>query len=180
MEESSIGETGVLTPAPEWLPAPAGTPTPTATPAEAIAIPLPGDAALPKISAGTPPNVAAALRLVEDGREQMRQQRYDRALERFERAVAIDPTTPYGYYFLAQVHYLKKDYDQAIAFANRAAGLGARADKTFIGRVYSLQGTVYEEVGRYPDARKAYEKAIRSDPDNLAAQVGVARLNAGQ
>jgi len=124
--------------------------------------------------------VAAALRLIEDGRQQMEQGAYDAALDRLERAVAIDPTSAYGYYFLARVYLLKNNYDQAIAFASRAASLGARTDRVCLGRIYSLEGTVFEEVGRYPDARKAYQRAIEADPDNLSAQVGLTRLNAGE
>ncbi|MFQ5668314.1 MAG: tetratricopeptide repeat protein [Candidatus Binatia bacterium] len=131
---------------------------------------------LDRIGPATPPNVAAALRLTEDGRQQLNQGRYDRAMDRFERAVAIDPTNAYGYYFLAQWHYLKKHYDQAITFARRAAALSARVDPVWLARAYSLEGAVFEEAGRYPDARKAYRKAMETDPDNLAARVGVARL----
>jgi tetratricopeptide (TPR) repeat protein len=40
-----------------------------------------------------------------------------------------------------------------------------------------LEGAAFEAVGRYPDARKAYQKAVEADPNNLAARVGVARLN---
>ena len=132
---------------------------------------------LSHITATTAPNVAAALRLIEDGRQEMRQGRYDHALDRFERAVAIDPTNVYGYYFLAQLHYRNKQYDQAAAFAGRAAALSARSDRAWASRVYGLEGAIFEDVGRYPDARKAYQKAMEADPNNLAARVGVARLN---
>jgi tetratricopeptide (TPR) repeat protein len=135
---------------------------------------------LTHIGPGTPPNVAAALRLIEDARQQMQQGAYDAALDRLERAVAIDPTNAYGYYFLARVHFLKKNYDQAIAFASRAASLSTRADRLSLGRIRSLQGAVFEEVGRYPDARKAYQQALEADPDNLSAQVGLTRLSAGE
>jgi len=171
-------ETQAATPTPEQLAAIA----PGATPHAAEADNKIGSAAEPEsllshIGPTTPPNVTAALRLIEDGRQQMRQGRYDQAIDRFERAVAIDPTNAYGYYFLAQLHYRNKQYDQAAAFAGRAASLSARNDRIWAARVYSLQGAVFEDVGRYPDARKAYQKAMDADPNNLAARVGVARLN---
>jgi tetratricopeptide (TPR) repeat protein len=128
------------------------------------------------IGPGTPPNVAAALRLVEDGRRHLEAGDHDQALDRFERSVAIDPASPYGYYFLAQLYYLKKNYDQAAAFANRAGVLSTRANRVWLGRVYSLQGAVFEEVGRFPDARNAYHKAVEADPNNLAARIGATRL----
>jgi len=134
---------------------------------------------LGRINATTAPNVSAALRLVEDGRQQMKQGQPELALERFERAVAIDPTNVYGYYFLALLHFENKDYDQAIAFANRAAALAARADRIWAGRALALEGAVFEQVGRYADARNAYRQAVEADANNLAARAGVARLTAG-
>jgi tetratricopeptide (TPR) repeat protein len=181
LEESSVGEAAELTPVPEAAAA-IPTPAPEAAEAPPEGTEAPATATEPEsmlihIGSGTPPNVAAALRLIEDGRQQMGRKAYERALDRFERAVAIDPTNAYGYYFLAQAHYLKTNYDQAIAFAGRAAVLSGRADQVWLGRIYSLQGAVFEDAGRYPDARKAYQSAIQADPNNLAARVGVARLS---
>lgn len=185
LEEGTIGDTAELTPAPEVQ-----VPSPTPTAQQVAALPAPGappeantataaepESVLTHIGPTTPPNVAAALRLIEDGRQQMNQGRYDRALDRFERSVAIDPSNAYGYYFLAQLHFQMKKYDQAVAFASRAVVLSARTDRVLMGRSYGLEGAAFEAVGRYPDARKAYEKAIEADPNNLAARVGVARLS---
>jgi hypothetical protein len=177
LEERSIGEAPEITPPPEA--APAGTPTPTTIPEVGVTSAEP-ESLLTHIGPGTPPNVAAALRLIEDGRQRMQQGASDAALDRFERAVAVDPTNAYGYYFLARVHFLKKNYDQAIAFASRAGSLSAHTDRVSLGRIRSLEGTVFEEVGRYPDARKAYQQAIEADPNNLSAQVGLTRLSAGE
>jgi Flp pilus assembly protein TadD len=183
LEEGTLGERAELTPATA-----AQTPTPTPQdvaaipPATAPPAPVRATAGEPEsllthISPTTPANVAAALRLIEDGRQQMNQGRYDRALDRFERGVAIDPANAYGYYFLAQLHFQTKKYDQAVAFASRAVVLSARTDRILMGRSYGLEGAAFEAVGRYPDARKAYEKAVEADPNNLAARVGIARLN---
>ena len=179
LEESPVGEASELTPPPEATPTETPSPTPTTTLEGGATLGEP-ESLLTHIGPGTPPNVAAALRLIEDARQQMQQGAYDAALDRLERAVAIDPTNAYGYYFLARVHFLKKNYDQAIAFAGRAASLSAHADRVCLGRIRSLEGAVFEEVGRYPDARKAYQQALEADPDNLSAQVGLTRLSAGE
>jgi hypothetical protein len=191
VEESEVGDHTGFTPGAGPLPTPAlealgASPTP-----EALAAVHPPEAAAPAPSAEpeslltsigpkTPPNVAAALRLIEEGRQQLAQERYDRALDRFERGVAIDPTNAYGYYFLAQLHFLMKKYDQASAFASRAVTLAMRTDHVWLARAYGLQAAVFEEVGRYADARKAYQKAVAADPNNLAARVGVGRLSSGR
>ncbi len=153
------------------------TPTATATPEpspEAEEAELPS--LLPKITDATRPNVAASLRLIEDGRTLLVREDYDHALDRIERALAIDPSNAYGYYFLARVHYEKHNYDQTIAFADKAALLSARDDRPWAARAYALQGAAFEAVGRFPDARAVYRKAFAMDPHNGAASAGITRL----
>ena len=187
LEENELGEAAVpasgATPAaPEQVAALAvptpGAAAPVAPPAAAAVTANEPEPVTRRVGPNTPPNVAAALRLIEDGRQQMNQKNYDQALDRFERAVSIDPVSPYGYYFLARLHYVKKNYDQAVAFTSRAAALVPRTDAAWVARIYSLQGAVFEDAGRYPDARKAYQHAVDADPNNLAARVGIARLSA--
>src|SRR5262249_12833051 len=157
---------------------------PTPSPPPAAAVPPRGseppassqvesESLLGLIGPKTPPNTVASLRLIEEGRKQMNNGRYDLALERFERGVAIDPTNAYGHDFLARPNYQLRKYDQAIAFSGRAVALGARADPHWLARAHSLQGAVFEQVGRYPDARRAYQQAIEADPNNVAARVGM-------
>lgn len=130
------------------------------------------------IGATTAPNVAAATRLVEAGRARMAAGDYGAALEQFERAIAIDPGNSYAYYYLAELHFLHRTYDQAIAFADRAAGLSENRTPEWASRAYALQGNAFEAAGRFADARDAYTRAIRAAPGNLAAQVGLARVGA--
>jgi len=132
---------------------------------------------LTRISASTPPNVAAAYRLIEEGRRLLSQDSFDQALQRFERSVAVDPSSAYGYYFLAEVHVRTHTYSQAIAFAGRAAALSSRRDRVCEARAYALQGSVYEKVGRFADARAVYTKALNSDPRNGEARLGLIRLS---
>ena len=100
----------------------------------------------------------------------------DAALERLEQAVRIDPANPHGYYWLARVHYRQQQYDQAIAFTEKATVLFARSDAAWLSRSHSFAGAVFEEVGRYADARAAYQRALSADPSNVAALAGLARL----
>jgi len=134
----------------------------------------------PQIKAAKAPNVAAALRLVDQGRILIDQQQYEQALVQLQRAVSIDPSSFYGYYFLAKAHQATRDYSQGIAFANRATALGAQAERVWLARAYTLQGEIFEEVGRFPDARIAYQRAVDADPTNLEAYVGKARLSPPQ
>lgn len=132
---------------------------------------------LARITAKTPPNAAAALRLVEEGRGLLARGEDDQAVHRFERSVAIDPQNAYGYFFLAQAHRKARRYDQAIAFAGRAAALAARNDPPCAAKAFTLQGLVYEHVGRFADARRAYLQGLQSDSDNATARAGLTRLS---
>lgn len=134
----------------------------------------------PQIKAAKAPNTAAALRMVDKGRALIDQQKYDDALEQLQRAVSVDPSNFYGYYYLAKAHRQTQDYSQAIAFANRATALGSQTDRAWLARAYTLQGEIFERVGRFSDARAAYKRAVDADPNNLTAYVGKARLSPQQ
>jgi tetratricopeptide (TPR) repeat protein len=142
--------------------------------ADALAVDPP--ALAQTIDAGTAPNVAAATRLVDAGRARMAAADYGTALELLERAIAVDSENPYAYYYLAELHFIHHTYDQAIAFADRAAGLSEARAPDWASRAYTLQGNAFEAAGRFADARDAYTRAIEAAPGNLAAQVGLARV----
>lgn len=131
-----------------------------------------------RIASAAAPNVTAALRLVERGRQLLDSGDRDGALDVLERAVAIDPTNPYGYYFLARLYMERRSHNQALGFANRAAILTDPSDSVWMGRALSLQGAIFEDVARYPEARTAYRQALEADPRNVAARVGLNRLGA--
>lgn len=131
---------------------------------------------LDTIDGATPPNVAAATRLVNTARQHIAEGDSGTALDQLEQAIALDPTNPYAYCYLAQLHFSHRDYDQAIAFADRAAALSGSQAPQWASRAYTLQGNAFEAIGRFPDARAAYGRAVAIVPDNLAAQVGLARV----
>lgn len=132
---------------------------------------------LATIDAATPPQVAAATRLVHEGRAQLADGRDDVALETLERAISVDPSNAYAYYFLAELHFRQDSYEQAAAFADRAALLSARLQGTWLTRSYALQGQALEAAGHLADARSAYERALRADRRNQTAQAGLARVD---
>ncbi len=151
----------------------AGAPPPAAPSGFTLEAPSP----LTSLTAATPPNVAAATRLTEAARLRLAAGDDGAALEQLERAIAIDSGNPYAYYFLAELHLRHRTYDQAIAFADRAAEL-SRADPQWTSRALELQGNAFEAAGRFSDARQAYLRAVRAAPNNLAALSGLARTGA--
>lgn len=151
------------------------TTAPPAPAAAALTTPSP----LASIAADTPPNVAAATRLSDAARLKLAASDEAAALELLERAIAIDPNNAYAYYFLAQTHLQTRTYDQAIAFAERAAGLSSSRSADWTSRAWALQGNAFEAAGRFGDARQAYLRAVRAAPGNAAAKVGLGRVGGG-
>jgi tetratricopeptide (TPR) repeat protein len=133
---------------------------------------------LATIDAATPPQVAAATRLANEGRTRLSAGEDDAALEALERAISVDPSNAYAYYFLAELHFRQKSYAQAIAFADRAALLSARLRGTWLTRAYGLQGQALEAEGRLTDARSAYRRALLADGGNETARMGLVRVEA--
>ena len=148
----------------------------TTAPPAANAAALTSPSPLASLATDTPPNVAAATRLAEAARLKLAASDEAGALDALERAIAIDPNNPYAYFFLAQTHLQTRTYDQAVVFAERAAGLSSGRSPEWTSRAWTLQGNAFESAGRFGDARQAYLKAVRAAPNNLAAAVGLARV----
>lgn len=115
--------------------------------------------------------------MVQEGRKFIEAGQYDQAGERLERAVAVDPSNSYGYYYLAELKRARREMNQAVAFASRAVSLSSRAEKGWQAVTLTLQGEIFEQVGRFRDARASYSRALQADPSNLGARVGVLRVN---
>jgi len=122
------------------------------------------------------PRELAALRFVEAGKGLLEQADLDRAREQFERAVALAPLQPYGYYFLGRVALARHDNKQAVAFLRKAELLFAQGDRAWLGETTSLQGAIYEDLGDYTHARAAYQRCLQVAPANLRALSALARL----
>ena len=73
----------------------------------------------------------------------------DRAIEQFERVVALEPSLPFAHYALGDAYTQKGQYDRAVAEFNRAIELGCRS----VNHVGVL-GYVYGRSGDRDRARK--------------------------
>ena len=166
----------------------AGEPAPEATPTEA---PPPydvgsvqptapvSDQPLTGLIASTKdqPALNASLRFAEKGRKALETSKLDDAIRDLGRAISIDPTDPYAYFYLGRAYMLKKDYPQALAFFGRSE-VGVRAVPAWLGEVKSFEGACLEEQGKFPEAAAAYKQALDAAPGNLMARTGYGRLSA--
>jgi tetratricopeptide (TPR) repeat protein len=117
-----------------------------------------------------------ALRFVEAGKDALGQEDFDQARERFEKAVAVAPFQPYGYYFLGRVAFARGEHKQALAFLHKAELLFAHDNWGWLGEAANLKGAVYEDLGDYAQARVAYLRCLQLVPHNLSALSALARL----
>ncbi|NIO07764.1 MAG: tetratricopeptide repeat protein [Deltaproteobacteria bacterium] len=121
-----------------------------------------------KITPETLPRRAASLRLTEEGRLLMEAGEYEKALNRFEKTIAIDSTNPYSYFYLALAHHYLTHYQQSTNFLDVAESL-LTEEPYWLARVYTLKGKNLEALGSPGQADASFAQALRLDPNNQAA-----------
>ena len=124
------------------------------------------------------PALNASLRFVEQGRQALGASRLDDAIRDLGRAVSIDPTDPYAYFYLGRAYMMKKDYGQALAFFGRSE-VGLRTTPAWLGEAKGFEGACLEEQGKFPAAAAAYKEALDIDPGNIMARAGYGRMSEG-
>jgi hypothetical protein len=145
-------------------------PLPPATP------PLPEETSLlAKITATTPPQRAASIRLTEEGRKLLESGDHARALSRLEKTIAIDSTNAYGYYFLAKAHASLGRQNESLRFLDVAESLFS-GEPYWLAEVFALRGENYRALGSIDRASKNYSQALQLNPGNRLAAAGLARV----
>lgn len=136
------------------------------------------DASLaPLIDTAPTPARAASLRITEQQRIALERGHTDDAIRELGRAVSIDPSNSYAYFYLGRAYIARKSYAQALTFFKRAE-IGVAANSAWLGETYAFEGVCLEQAGRSAEAVAAYQKALAASPGNLTARVGVTRLSA--
>ncbi len=90
---------------------------------------------------------------VKQGIEYTNQQKYDKAVESFLKAIEKNPKNPEGYYGLGGMYNYKKMF----AEAEKAFLTAIRLDPTHYNAHYSL-GFTYELMGRKEESDKEYQR----------------------
>jgi Tfp pilus assembly protein PilF len=101
--------------------------------------------------------------------------RLTEATEDCKRAIALDPDfgNPYndiGVYLMQQ-----GNLDEAVPWLERAKQAKRYEPRHY---PYSNLGSIYERKGRWREAAREYEEALRLEPRHLPARKGLARLRA--
>ncbi len=127
----------------------------------------------------TQPALAASLRMTDQARDEIQHHHEDEAIQTLTRAISIDASNAYAYFYLGRAYLAKKNYAQAITFLNRAE---ARFGTTpaWLGETLAFEGLVNEQSGQNAPAIACYQKALVAVPGNLMARVGLTRLGGDQ
>ena len=123
------------------------------------------------------PARAASIRTVERARQDIIAGRADDAIRLLASALSIDPTNPYAYFYLGRAYLIKKNYNQALTFFQRAE-IGFTSNPAWLGECLGFEGVAYEETGRVVEAGSAYRRALQAAPNNRIALTGYGRLAA--
>ncbi len=106
---------------------------------------------------------------------------FDQAEAMYKKAIEINPNSAEAYSGLANVYNAQKKFDQAAEASAQAAKLGSAGPGGASASVLFNQGVIAWNAGKYPEAKKAFEEAIKLDPKLADAYylLGMANLNQG-
>jgi len=102
----------------------------------------------------------------------------DRAEEFIRRAIELDPFLPHGHVAMAQVAYLRRRPEEAMAAAERAVALAPNLDMA-----HAMLGFAQASAGRTVDALGSIRRALRLNPrapGPLWGVLGVLNMRAGR
>jgi hypothetical protein len=165
-------------PTPTATPIPTLSPEPTPQPDFSQELPagqLSDQSLEPDINAATQPMQKTSIRIADRARRELLKHDPDGAIRTLGRALSIDASNPYVYFYLGRAYLMKHNYTQAMTFWDRAA-IGFSDDPKWQAEVLSFEGAVKERLGDTDAARDDFARAVKLAPDNQLAKDGYTRL----
>ena len=167
LERAGTAPAASVTPEPAAAPPPESSETGTvpASVARTETAPTPADAAAEQVA------YERAFNLLTEGR-------YEQAQEEFRAFLAQYPDGAHAgnaQYWLAESHYLSRDFDPALAQFQQV--LDRYPDSPKAPKAKLKIGFVYFELGDWETARKALEAVARQHPNSASARLAQQRLS---
>lgn len=112
----------------------------------------------------------------------IRKKEYDQAEGVYKKALEIAPNSADAYSGLATVYNAQKKFDQAAEASAQAQKLGAATPGGQSASAVFNQGVIAWNASKIPEAKKAFEEAVKLDPKLADAHywLGMANLNEGK
>ncbi len=99
-------------------------------------------------------------------------ERYNDALEEYERILKIDPNNSEARFYLALTFYKQGDYERAIKEYERALKFSVKKDK-----IYNNLGLAWEKKGHLDKASNNYRKAVELDSECYKGYNNLGRID---
>ncbi len=111
------------------------------------------------------------------GNTYLSKEKYDKAIESYEKAIAINPKKDETYYNMGNAYVEQGEYDKAIESYEKAIEINPKDDES-----YCNMGIAYVKQGEYDKAIESYEKAIEINPkrDETYYNMGIAYVEQGE
>jgi len=124
-----------------------------------------------------PPNRAQieSANLTAEGDREAEQKNSDKALEKYNQAIKLDPSYWLAYFSRGRVYLERKQLDEALADFDEVINLNANNAEAYVGR-----GDVYWQKRDLVNALPAYTRAIQLNPDLSNAYVNRGKVLAEQ
>jgi Flp pilus assembly protein TadD len=120
------------------------------------------------VSVGGGPSGADARKMLVEGEQMLRAQRFAEARDIFSKLTKTKGTRGRVLVALAEIAFQEKNYEETIRSATLAADRGGGA------RARVLLGDAHFRLSHFQDAVTAYGQALRLDPENASAKAGLA------
>jgi tetratricopeptide (TPR) repeat protein len=108
----------------------------------------------------------AAANLTAEGDREAGLKNFDKAIEKYNQAINLDPSYELAYFGRGRVYLERKQLDEALADFDEVIKLNANYAGAYVGR-----GDVYWQRRDFDNALTAYDRAIQLDPDLSDAYV---------
>ena len=119
---------------------------------------------LKAVRSSTNVSQAETRKLLDDGRDFLRAQRFDEARAAFEQLLHAGKSRGPALVGLAKIAFQQHEYQEAVDRAREAVRAGAGAEARVV------LGDAYFRLEKLTEARKAYEDALKLDPENRTAR----------
>lgn len=110
---------------------------------------------------GPTPDCAEAEKLKNEGNELMKAERHREALEKYSRAIELDPRNSVYFCNRAAAHFKLGEHEAAVA--DCTAALALQPD---YGKAHGRLGLALTALDRHREARAAFARAAQLEPDN--------------
>ena len=118
----------------------------------------------PRIPSNGALSQAESSKILQEGRDFLRAQRFEEAGAAFERLAHAGRSRGPALVGLAKIAFQKKEYQEAVDRAREGARAGGGAEARVV------LGDAYFRLEKFAEARKAYEEALKLDPENRTAR----------